>query len=724
MFERVGCTVSGVTARLVSIMENVDDTRDLSALLDPSELPYQLPDFARVRTEDFLPAFHQALATYREEIDAIARNPEPATWSNTMEALEGAGQELNRVATIFFNLQGTDSTPELNEIAAQVVPEMSAASDAVYHNPALWDRIKGLQVPDSLGEDYPEAVRLLDQTKRNFVRHGAELNPEEKEELSALNQRLASLSEQFGRKLLADTQELAVLFDTAEELEGLPASRIEAARKAAKDAGKEGYLVALELPSVQSAQTRLTRPESRARLYNAAAQRGEGENAETLLELVQLRARRAQLVSYDTHADYVISEETAGSAAAARSLLEDLTPAAVTNAAGEHKLLAEAATAAGEDFTAADWPYWQAKVRERDLALDQEEVAQYFPLNQVLEDGVFYAAHRLYGITVDKREDLHGYHPEVEVWEVKDADGSGIGLLLTDYFGRPSKRGGAWMSSFVDQSRFLDTKPVVVNVMGMSKPADGTQPLLTIDEVTTVFHEFGHALHGLLSDVRYPTMSGTNVPRDWVEFPSQINENWAFDPAIVAKYARHVDTGEVLPDATLSALRQAQQDGQGFATTEYLEASLIDLAWHSLSPSQVEEILADAQERGADRVVADFEAQILGEAGVDETTQAAIAPRYRSQYFNHIFAGGYSAGYYSYLWAEALDADGFDGFTEHGAAGPSESDEKARAAGQRFRDLVLSRGASRDYQEAFRAFRGRDKEVGPLLRRRGLAGAL
>ena len=359
---------------------------------------------------------------------------------------------------------------------------------------------------------------------------------------------------------------------------------------------------------------------------------------------------------------------------------------------GQRALSAASIALAGEDLDGADWPYWQAKRRAEELGLDEAELRKYFPLEQVLTDGVFYAANLLYGITVDKRADLAGYRDDVDVWEVKEEDGTGIGLLLTDYAARPSKRGGAWMSSFVDQSHLAGTKPVVVNVMSINSN------LLTIDEVTTLFHEFGHALHGLLSDVRYPSHSGTNVPRDWVEFPSQINENYAFAPEIARNYARHVDTGEPIPAPLLEAMEASRQFGQGFSTAEYLAASAIDLAWHSLDgelPSDV-----DA-----------FEAQVLRDYGLDVE---GLEPRYRSTWFNHIFAGGYSAGYYSYLWAEALDADGYALVAEEGIN---------RATGAKFRDAILSRGASRDYDEAYRAFRGRDKDTQPLLKRRGLAGA-
>ena len=673
-------------------------------LLTPSTLPYQLPPFAKIKVEHYRPAFDEALSLHDAEIASITDNPAAPTWENTVEALERSGQDLDRVMAVFGNLSGTDVTEEMEEIAADIYPRLSAHYDAIYQNEVLYARIKEATPP----ADDAEGQRLHDHLLRTFARKGADLDAAGKARLSEINQRLSALSEEFGRNLMASTRERAVSF-TEEELEGLPAERIASAKADAEAIGREGYVIPLELPTVQSELSRLAREDARGRLYGASASRGSENNIPGLIEAVQLRAERAELLGFATHADYVIAEETAATADAARTMLFDLAPAAAANAEGEQKLLAEEATLNGQGFSAADWPYWESKVRARDFSLDEEELRKYFPLDQVLEKGVFAAAERLYGITVTPRDDLEGYAEGVRVWEVRDGDISHgdkeIGLLLTDYFGRPTKRGGAWMSEFVGQSRLLERKPVIVNVMGITKPADGSQPLLSMDEVRTVFHEFGHALHGLLSDVRYPTFAGTNVPRDWVEFPSQINENWALDERLVKEYARHVETGEPIPDELLAAISAASEFGQGFATSEYLGASIIDLAWHSLSAAEAAELEATPE------AVAEFEAEALRAAGLDNEL---IAPRYRSTYFNHIFAGGYSAGYYSYLWAEALDADGFEWFKEQ---------TDLREAGQKFRDVILSKGASRDFTEAYREFRGRDKDVAPLLKRRGLAGA-
>ena len=618
---------------------------------------------------------------------------------------------------MFFNLLGTDATEELEAIAADIAPQLAAHTDKLYLNEQLYGRITAVTPPDD-----PESRRLHDHILRQFRRHGAALDAEDKQRLTQLNERLSVLAEQFTHNLREETTRLAVAFER-DELQGLDEGRIASAAEDAQALGKTGYVIPLGLPTVQEEQAVLELPAARARLYEASLQRGRGANGQVLVEIAQLRAQRAELLGYATHADYVITEETAATTDAVRTMLFDLSPAAATNARNELKLLVEAAETAGDaeadgagagasavTVTDADRPFWESKVRERDYALDEAALSHYFPLRQVLVDGVFYAAHLLYGITIIPRPDLTGYAADVDVWEVLDEDGAGIGLFLTDYYARPSKRGGAWMSTFVDQSELLGTKPVVVNVLNITKPADGSQPLLSLDTVTTLFHEFGHALHGLLSKVRYPSFSGTNVPRDYVEFPSQINENWAVDPTVLRHYARHVDTQEPIPDTLVNAIHASRQFGQGFATSEYLAAAVIDLAWHSLSA-------AEAQNLTADDIDA-FEQQALAAAGLE------VTPRYRSTYFAHVFGGGYAAGYYSYLWAEVLDADGFAWFIEQGAAGPDAEAARMRVAGQRFRDVILSRGAADDYAAAFTALRGRDKDITPLLTRRGLRGAL
>lgn len=711
-------------------------------LLAPSTLPYGLPDFAAIRDEHVIPAFRTAFVDHDAEIAAIVANPEEPSFANTLEALEASGRLLERVAAYFFNVAGTDATDERLAIEAAIAPELAAHMDGVRLNEGLWGRIRRVAElydgpaaapsgPDAGTGEVPElddeARRLLDKVVRDFRRAGADLDDEGKTRLKEINSRLSELSTAFGENLLADTNERAVAITDEAELAGLSQAAKDNFARYARKAGRDaGWLIPLDLPSVQAVLTDLESPDARARVYAASIARGTGEghdNRPVLLEEVRLRAERARLLGYDTHADYVIADETAGDAAAAKKLITDLAPAAVANAEGEYKRVADlAAEETGDDayegateVGAPDWPYWAERRRSSEFAVDGEELSRYFQLDRVVRDGVFHAAKLLFGIEVVPREDLVGYAPGVQVWEVRDADAdsdadassdagadSGIGLILTDFFSRPTKRGGAWMSSFVEQSHLLGTKPVVVNVLNIAEPAEGEAALLTLDEVTTLFHEFGHALHGLLSDVRYPRFSGTNVPRDFVEFPSQINENWALEPSILSNYAFHVDTGEPIPGELVEAVKRARTAGEGFATTEYLAASALDLAWHSLSQ----------EEAAAVGDVGEFEQRALEEFGLDV---ANLAPRYRSSYFNHIFAGGYSAGYYSYLWAEALDADGFGWFADNGGA--------TRAGGDRFRSLILSRGGAIDFTGAYREFRGRDKDIRPLLERRGLSGA-
>lgn len=705
-------------------------------LLAPSALPYGLPDFAAIRDEHVIPAFRTAFVDHDAEIAAIVANPEEPSFANTLEALEASGRLLERVAAYFFNVTGTDATDERLAIEAVIAPELAAHMDGVRLNEGLWGRIKRVAElydgpaaassgPDAGTGEVPElddeARRLLDKVVRDFRRAGADLDDEGRTRLKEINSRLSELSTAFGENLLADTNERAVSITDEAELAGLSQAAKDNFARYARKAGRDaGWLIPLDLPSVQAVLTDLESPDARARVYAASIARGTGDghdNRPVLLEEVRLRAERARLLGYDTHADYVIADETAGDAAAAKKLITDLAPAAVANAEGEYKRVADlAAEETGDDayegateVGAPDWPYWAERRRSSEFAVDGEELSRYFQLDRVVRDGVFHAAKLLFGIEVVPREDLVGYAPGVQVWEVRDADASsdagadsGIGLILTDFFSRPTKRGGAWMSSFVEQSHLLGTKPVVVNVLNIAEPAEGEAALLTLDEVTTLFHEFGHALHGLLSDVRYPRFSGTNVPRDFVEFPSQINENWALEPSILSNYAFHVDTGEPIPGELVEAVKRARTAGEGFATTEYLAASALDLAWHSLSP----------EEAAAVGDVGEFEQRALEEFGLDV---ANLAPRYRSSYFNHIFAGGYSAGYYSYLWAEALDADGFGWFADNGGA--------TRAGGDRFRSLILSRGGAIDFTGAYREFRGRDKDIRPLLERRGLSGA-
>ncbi|MEL4153283.1 M3 family metallopeptidase [Corynebacterium bovis] len=695
---------------------------------EPSALDHELPDFAAVRTGELIPALRTALDDHDAEIAAIVANPEEPTWENTMEALEASGRMLSRVLAVIGNYSGTMADAEMTAVEEEATPLLAAHHSTVLLNRDLYARVRAMP-PQPEGS---EEEALLRHHLRRFERGGAALDEAGRAELTRIDARLADLSTSFGLTLLEATEEAAVHVTDPARLAGLSAARREQLAADAREAGKEGWLIRLGLPSVQPILEEVDDAALRADIARASRDRTAGRNDATVLEIARLRARRAELLGYASHAAFVAEEETAGSLAAVDGLLDRLTPAAVANAQGEYKRVLDlAAVSGGADAAAdtdgdggadtpvvgeADWPYWAARLRAEDLAVDEDALRAYFPLDRVLRDGAFHAAHRLYGIRVEPRPDLVGYHPDVDVWEVTEEDGTPVGLLLTDMFARPGKRGGAWMSGFVEQNRLLGQTPVVVNVLNIARPADGAQALLSLDEVFTVFHEFGHALHGLLSDVRYPSLSGTNVPRDFVEFPSQINENWACEPEVLGNYARHVDTGEPLPPEMVAAVREASRWGQGFATTEYLAACRVDLAWHRLTVAEAEAVTD----------VAEFERRALEDAGL---AVPGIAPRYRSAYFNHIFAGGYSADYWSYMWAEVLDADGFRAFVDTDAAVDPDAGEATpvdpsdvRFAGERFRRMILSRGATIDYEDAFWMFRGRQTSVEPLLARRGLAG--
>lgn len=678
-------------------------TAGAAALMEPSALPFGLPDFAAFGDADVVPAARAAMDDHDAEIAAIVENPADPTVENTAVAFELSGQALGRVLSTFYNLVGPDATPERQDIDRTLSPLLARHFSRIWLDERLFARISAVAAAVAAGEVRvdDETRRLVGKQLRDFRRRGAAASAETRERLAGIDARLAELTTAFGENVLRSTAELAVHVEDERELAGLDeATRRSLARNAA-ESGREGWLIPLGLPTVQPLSAHLADPGLRAGLMEASLRRGRTEGADNsalVLEIVRLRAERAELLGYACHADFVLEEETAGSAGAARGLLESVADAAVTNARHEAK---DMLGGAERELSPADWAYLAEALRAERFAVEDAAVRPYFRLEEVLRDGVMHAAATLYGLEFVPREDLAGYRPDVRVWEVRRpaAEAPAIGLVLLDYFARPTKRGGAWMSSFVDQSTALGTKPVVVNVMNLAEPAEGEPVLLTRDEVTTMFHEFGHGLHGLLSEVAYPSFSGTNVPRDFVEFPSQVNEMWADEDAVLARFARHVGSGEAIPADLLARLRESERFGQGQATVEYLGAALIDLAWHSLSLDEA-------------RAVTDidaFEADVLARAGLDVE---GIEPRYRSRYFQHVFAGGYSAAYYSYFWAEVLDADAADWFRSGGGLRPE--------LGERLRAEVLSRGGAIDFDEAYRAFRGGDPSPAPLLRRRGL----
>lgn len=694
-------------------------SRQPGADLDPANpfaapwaLPYGLPDFAAIREEHYEPAALAGMAAHRAEVEAIATNPEPPTVENTLEALERSGSLLDRVLTAFHSVLSADSTPGLEDIQERLAPLLAAHEDAVDLDARLYTRVKALADAADTGTLTlePDTAYLLRRRVTRFERSGIALPERDQARLRELNARLTTLQASFGRKLLAGANEAGVLVTDETQLAGLSADARAGARAAAQARGQEGWLLEMQLFTHQNVLASLEDADLRERVQAASMARGatggDTDTREVLLEIVRLRAERARLLGYEHHAAYVAADTTAGSAEAVAEMLGRLAPAAVANARREAEALAAVDGAPSGGVRAADWSFLSEKVRKERFDLDDAALRPYLELERVVHDGVFRAARLLFGLSFTERTDLVGYHPDVRVFEVFDAPepgepDTGLGLFLGDWYTRESKRGGAWMNSLVRQNALLGERPVVINNLNIVKPPAGEPTLLVWDEVTTLFHEFGHALHGLLSDVRYPSQSGTAVPRDFVEYPSQVNEMWAWEPQVLAAFAVHHETGEPMPARWVETMLASRTWGEGFATTEYLAAALLDQAWHRLTPEQVP--------ASADDVLS-FEATALADAGVD---LAAVPPRYRTTYFNHIFGGGYSAGYYSYIWSEVLDADTVEWYRENGGL--------TRENGETFRRRLLARGGSQDPLASFEDLRGRAADIAPLLARRGLA---
>lgn len=676
-------------------------------LLSPSSLPYGLPDYGSIQPAHYLPAFREAFAQHSAEVSAITADPAPPSFENTLVPLEESGRLLGDVARTFYTVSSADATPEIQAIEEELAPLMSAHQDSIQLDASLFARISAIHTHLDTLDLTPEQRYLVQRHHREMAHAGAALDEAAKAELTTLNQRLSTLTTTFEKNLLADTNDLAVVFDTAEELEGLTEGELSAAAQAAADRGLEGkWVVTLTLFTGHPYLSSLVRRSSRKRILDASRARGsrgnDSDNRAVLREIVRLRAQRAALLGYDSHAAYITSDETAGSPEAVHDLLRRLAVPAARNARAEQEALQAIVDAEPEPFAleAHDWAFYTEKVRAAEYDLDRSALRPWFESERVLQDGVFRAATALYGVTFTERTDIPAYHPDARVFELHNADGSELGLFVLDLYTRDTKRGGAWMNSIVSQSALRGTRPIVVNNLNVPKPAPGSPTLLTLDEVTTLFHEFGHALHGLFATVTYPHFAGTAVFRDFVEFPSQVNEMWIYWPEILASYARHVDTGEALPAAIVEKLHASEAFNQGFATSEYLAAAWLDQAWHSLGVAEAE----------AEIDVAAFEAAALAEIGLDNPV---VPTRYSSTYFAHVFSGGYSAGYYSYIWSEVLDADTVEWFRENGGL--------TRANGDRFRERLLGVGGSKDPLEAYRDFRGRDAEIAPLLKRRGLS---
>ena len=678
-----------------------------------SSLPYELPPFAAINDGVYAQAFDEAFAEHLGEIKTILASGEP-TFENTIVALEHSGAYLSRVAQVFYSKHSSDTTEAVDAIYEEYAPKMSAHSDSITLNPALFARIDNLyQRLGELNLD-PESSWLLQRYHREYTLAGAALSEAEREQLKALNEELSTLEAQFSKNVLTEGNDLAVAVSDVTELEGLSEGEIAAAKASAEGRGLEGqYLINMVNFSGHPLLTSLKNRDLRRRILENELKRAlrgnEHDNREILVKMAQLRAKRANLLGFKTHAHAVTADETAGSPENVHAMLRRIAPAAVKNAKAEAALLqAEIDREQAElgqpsfELAAWDWDYYADKVRLAKYNVDTAAMKPYFELERVLNDGVFWAASKLFEITFTPRPDLLSYHPEARVWEVKNTDGSPVGLFIGDFYTRDSKRGGAWMNNFVDQSHLTGSLPIVLNNLNIPQPPAGEPTLLTLDEVTTLFHEFGHALHGLFSNVTYPHFSGTSVHRDFVEFPSQVNEMWLMWPEVLANYAKHYQTGEPMPQAWVDNLNASRIFNEGFSTTAYLGAAILDLAWHELEAGSTAEAITPAD-------VEAFEARALADYGFDF---APVPVRYRSTYFSHIFAGGYSAGYYGYIWSEVLDADTVDWFKNSGGLTP--------ANGKRFRDLLLSRGGSEEAMGMYRKFRGQDAAIEPLLKRRGL----
>lgn len=670
-----------------------------------SDLYMKFPPFDKIKNEHYLPAFEKGIKEHIIEIETIANNDQDPTFNNTIIAMETSGQLLDRVSTVFFSLTSAHTNDDMEKIRSEMAPKLSAHSDQILLNGPLFNRISQLYDQRyKLGLD-SEGIRLIEKYYIDFVRSGAKLSSEEKEKLKSINGEIAVLQTNFSQNILKEVNALAVVVDSRDELDGLTDSAIEAAANEANSRGLDGkYVIALKNTSGQPSMSSLTNRDLREKIHKTSLSRGsrggEFDNRENLSKVIKLRAQRAQLMGYSNHAAYRLESQTAQTPKAVNERLSSLAPKALSNAKKEAADLQKMIDAEGGGFQLAswDWDYYTEKVRADRYSFDTSQLKPYFEMDNVLQNGVFFAANQLFGISFKERFDFPVYQDDVRVFEVFNEDGSTLALFIYDGYARSSKSGGAWMNAYVSQSKLKGNLPVVGNHQNVVKPSEGEPTLLSFDEVITMFHEFGHALHGMFSNVNYPYFSGTSVPRDFVEYPSQVNEMWAVWPSVLKNYAVHYKTNEAMPKELLDKVLATQKFNQGFSTTEYLASSILDQSLHQLTPEQVPE---------ADDLIA-FEADALKTAGI---AFEAVPPRYRSTYFSHII-GGYSAGYYSYIWSEVLDADTVEWFKENGGL--------KRENGEHFRKTLLSRGGSQDALTIFKDFRGAEPNIQPLLERKGL----
>ncbi len=676
-----------------------------------SSLPFMAPDFSKITEDDYLPAFEQGMAIQRAEVAAIFDNPAAPSFTNTIVALEKSGRMLGRVSNVFFGLTGSNTTPRLDDIDTEIGPKLAAHNDGINLNAALFARVKAVYDSRASMTMTREDAALLEKTYDDMVHAGALLNEDERSQVMAINSELSRLTTEFSQTVREGTLANALIVDTAEELAGLSDSEIQQAAELAAEKGAPGkYALALQNTSQQPVLPSLTNRETRERLFQASLARsskgGELDTRTMLARIAALRAQKASLFGKPDWATYTMYDRMAKQPSAALGFMQQMVPALSATQRNEADLLNEKIAEEGKNFTVQpwDWYLYANKVKAEQYAIDEDEIAGYFQLEKVLEDGVFYMAKKLYGVTFERRHDFPTYHPDVSTYTLFEADGSELGLFYFDPFQRPSKRGGAWMSNFVDQSHVWNTKPVIYNVLNIPKAAEGEPQLVSFDNVETVFHEFGHALHGFFADQQYVSLSGTSTARDFVEFPSQVHEMWATHPEVLQNYAKHYETGETIPMAMVEKIQKSLKWNQGYEFGEIVEAALLDMKWHSLSAAQAAALDTPEEVDG-------FERQSLSELGLEVDL---VPPRYRSSYFNHIFSSpaGYSAGYYSYLWSEMLDKDARDWFMENGGL--------TRENGAHYRETVLSQGGTMDYSMMYKNFAGRDPKVEPMLISRGL----
>jgi len=687
----------------VAILISSCSTTDQNPFFSEWKTPFQTPPFQKIKEEHYMPAFEEGMKQQQQEIAAIVRNSDPPSFENTIEAMEKSGTLLTKVSLVFYNMNSANTTDTLQSIAKKVAPLLSKHEDDILLNDSLFMRVKAVYEQKDKLDLTIEQNKILEEYYKDFVRGGANLDEEKKAELREINKELSVLTLQFGENILKEDNAFELVIENEENLAGLPQNVINGAAEAANERGHEGkWVFTLHKPSMIPFLQYSEKRDLREKIFKAYINRGnndnELDNKEILAKIAALRVKKANLLGYKTHADFVLEKNMAKTPNAVNNLLNQLWKPALQMAKKEAYELQSMIFDEGSNFKLQPWDWWYyaEKVKKAKFDLDEEMLRPYFKLENVI-DGAFMVANKLYGITFTERKDIPKYHPDVKVFEVKEGDGTHIGIIYTDYFPRSSKRGGAWMNDFRKQSNLAGKKvtPILYNVGNFSKPTANKPSLISFEEVNTLFHEFGHGLHGLLSDCTYPKLSGTDVPRDFVELPSQIMENWASEPEVLKLYAKHYETGEPIPDELIEKIKAASKFNQGFATVEYLAASFLDMDWHTLTePKELDPI--------------EFENQSLAKIGLIPE----IVVRYRSPYFRHIFAGSYSAGYYVYIWAEVLDADAFQAFKETRLF-----DQKYAQA---FRENILAKGGTEDPMTLYRRFRGREPEIDPLLEKRGL----